>query len=133
MSKKGKGAVRRLRECRHAEYVLERATTDAPESVRDRTLLELVHATDIKLAPLCRLRMADVDFAAQTITAWNKGRTESLTVHVPGRALTWLDEYVHMARPHLAGGKVTALVFIRARGRRVKRRWARRRIDRYVG
>jgi len=102
--------------------LLEAATGDAPRSLRDRAILELLYASGLRISELTALRPRDLDADAQLIRCFGKGGKERL---VPcGRtALEALDSYLQKGRPALAvaGRPQEPWLFLNRYGRRLTR------------
>ena len=119
-----------------AQQLLESAppqTQEAPESVRDRAMFELLYSSGLRLAELIALDAADgrLDLKQAEVTVTGKGG-KTRTVPVGGRARDALRDWLK-ARALLAAPQESAL-FVGARGRRIAagtvqarlRAWAKR-------
>ena len=96
------------------DRLLEAPDTSTPEGLRDRTMLELLYATGLRVTELIRLRLADVNFDVGYLVCEGKGRKERVVPY--GRsAEKWLKDYLARARPELARGGEPAL-FLTRRG-----------------
>jgi len=69
-----------------------RAETGDPQSVRDVAILELLYATGVRVAELCSLKTADIDFEARTVRVLGKGNKERV-VPFGARAARAMQRY----------------------------------------
>ena len=93
--------------------------TTTPEGLRDKTMLELLYATGLRVSELVSLRLRDVHFNGGYLLCRGKGRKERI---VPfGRsAERWLERYLGNARTSLVKTSVPWL-FLSRRGDRMTR------------
>jgi integrase/recombinase XerC len=100
-------------------------------TIRDRSVVELLYATGIRVGELCALDIDDVDLGRQVVVVFGKGsRERTVPMGVPAaRALVhWLDA----GRPLLCGPSSGAALFLGVRGRRLDQRAARTLVHRRV-
>lgn len=112
------GLARRLPQCLTHDEV-ERLL-DAPDPGhrlfwRDRSLLELLYATGVRVSELAELPLRAVDVDEGFITVFGKGSKERV-VPVGEPALRALGRYLREVRPLLDRGKGDGKVFLNARG-----------------
>jgi integrase/recombinase XerD len=86
-----------------------------PLGLRDRTMLELLYATGLRVTELVQIRLADINLAQGVVRIVGKGDKERL-VPVGEVALEWLTRYFESARPDILKGQLTDAVFPTARG-----------------
>ena len=92
-----------------------------PLGLRDRTMLEVLYATGLRVSELIAIRAADLHLDADYLTCVGKGNKERL-VPVGRQAADWLRRYQRDARPALAArGRIPARgvaprLFVNARG-----------------
>ena len=116
-----------------AQQLLELPASDAPESLRDRAMFELLYSSGLRLGELVALDVDDgrLDLKQAQVTVTGKG-AKTRTVPVGARAREALREWIK-ARAQLAAPQERAL-FVGARGRRIApgtvqtrlRAWAKR-------
>ena len=75
---------------------------DALET-RDRSILEVLYATGVRLDELARMDVGDVGLLANAAVVVGKGNRERM-VHFGAKAADWLTDYVRNRRPELAAG-----------------------------
>ena len=93
---------------------------DTPESTRDRTMLELLYATGMRVSELTSLNLEDVDTGNGRVRCFGKGGKERL-LPIYEQAAESLEAYIEGARPLMESeGSGTAL-FLNRRGSRLTR------------
>jgi len=84
--------------------------------LRDKTMLELLYASGLRVSELVGLKTFHVGLNEQVLRILGKGNKERL-VPFGEVASEWLQRYVTQARPALLGQKQTDALFVTARGR----------------
>jgi len=114
------------------EQILDTIDTSSPLGFRDRTILELLYATGMRISELCNLDMSDLNLEGQEITVFGKGGKERIVL-VSNRARKYLEEYIEKYRPALLQDCLnnTAL-FINNTGYRLQQRSIRRSLTNIV-
>ncbi|MDO8845556.1 MAG: site-specific tyrosine recombinase XerD [Methylicorpusculum sp.] len=92
---------------------------NAPETInvlghRDRTMLEMLYATGLRVSELVGLRLEQVSFRQGVVRITGKGNKERL-VPVGEEAMTWLQEYVERTRPQLLKERRCEFLFVTQR------------------
>lgn len=95
-------------------------------ALRDRTILEFLYSTGIRVSELTSLNLDDIDFGSELVKVRGKGKKERI-VPVGRLALKYLREYL-MARK----GHMSKAVFINKTGGRITSRSVQRMIKKYV-
>ena len=112
---------RRRRRLPHApkpaetDALLQRFGESEPLDLRNRALFELVYSAGLRAQEVVDLRLADVDFEAETVLVRGKGGKER-AVPLGEEAAYRLRRYLEDGRPALARGAENGL-FLSARGR----------------
>ena len=83
--------------------------------LRDRTMLELMYASGLRVSELVGLRRVDVLLSEQVLRVLGKGNKERL-VPYGQEAADWLDRYLKDSRPVLLRASGQEALFITARG-----------------
>ena len=83
------------------------AKEETPEGLRDRTMLELLYATGLRVTELINLDMEDVNLQEGYVRCKGKGSKERIAYLYP-RAVDVLKEYVEYDRPKLLGAGKSA-------------------------
>jgi integrase/recombinase XerD len=86
-----------------------------PEGYRDRTMLELLYATGLRVSELVTLQLGQVNFRQGVVRVFGKGSKERL-VPVGEEALEWLISYVESFRSELLKGQSSDYLFPTRRG-----------------
>lgn len=99
---------------------------ETPESVRDRTMLELMFACGLRVSELTNLQTKNVNLEAGFLRFISKGSKERITPF-HARAGEWLQRHIEYAYPKLNKGFASDFVFIKgnpARGFSRQEVWA---------
>lgn len=106
------------------ERLLRAPVSDDPESnpvgFRDRTMLELLYATGLRISELVGLRVSSVNVRQGVVRVTGKGGKERL-VPIGEVAIRWLDRYLELARERLLKRNVNDVLFPSLRGRQMTR------------
>ena len=97
------------------EALLAAPDTAKALGVRDRTMLELMYASGLRVTELVTLKTFNVSLNDNVLRVLGKGRKERL-VPFGQVASQWIRQYLGSARPELLAGKQTDDLFITARG-----------------
>lgn len=96
------------------EALLSAPDVSQPLGLRDRTMLEVLYATGLRVSELVSLKVAQINSDMGIVRVMGKGSKERL-VPLGEEALYWVNDYVQKARPFLLGNKVTDKLFVTAR------------------
>jgi integrase/recombinase XerD len=99
------------------EALLAAPGEDTPLAVRDRTMLELMYASGLRVSELVGLKTYNVSLSEHVLRVFGKGNKERL-VPFGEVASGWLQRYLQEARPALLGDKQTDDLFVTLRGTR---------------
>ncbi len=96
------------------------ALLDAPDigtalGLRDRSMLELLYASGLRVSELVGLKLSEVSMAQGVVRVFGKGGKERL-VPMGEECLDWLQRYKDEARAELLSGKISGAVFVTRRG-----------------
>ena len=94
--------------------LLEAPDVETPLGLRDRTMLELMYATGLRVSELVDLEFANLSISQGIVRVMGKGNKERL-VPLGEEALSWLQRYFSVGRPELIGTADCSRVFITAR------------------
>ena len=97
------------------EALLAAPDTDAPLGLRDRSMLELMYASGLRVSELVDLKTVHVGLSDGALHVSGKGRKERL-VPFGEEARGWLERYMLHARAAILGGQSTDALFVTARG-----------------
>ncbi len=103
------------------EAILKQPDTHLPLGIRDRTILEVLYATGVRVSELINLKQQNLMFDEGLILVYGKGSKERL-VPIGRSAQKWVSRYRKDVRTHLAKRGTTGdYVFLNARGKRITR------------
>jgi integrase/recombinase XerD len=85
-------------------------------AVRDRTMLELLYASGLRVSELVNLKTLSLSLSEHVLRVMGKGSKERL-VPFGEVAAMWLQRYLQEARPVLLAGHQTDALFVTVRGR----------------
>ncbi|MDR1044180.1 MAG: site-specific tyrosine recombinase XerD [Candidatus Adiutrix sp.] len=105
--------------------------TVSPLGLRNRTMFELMYSAGLRVSELLDLKLSMVNLEDSFLRVRGKGDKERLSP-VGEVAVNLLARYLAGARPHLAGPKSGALVFLNHRGGRLSRQYFWRILGRYA-
>ncbi len=99
------------------ESLLAAPDTSTPIGTRDRTMLELMYASGLRVSELVTLKLFNVSLAENVLRVIGKGNKERL-VPFGEVASLWLARYLGGERASLLAGKQTEDLFVTLRGAR---------------
>ena len=97
------------------EALLAAPDVGLPLGVRDRTMLELMYASGLRVSELVSLKIIHISLHDHVLRVLGKGNKERLVPfgEVAGQ---WLQRYLHQARSAIMGGLTSDDLFVTARG-----------------
>jgi integrase/recombinase XerD len=111
--KLGRGLPKALSE-QQVVGLLEAPDTGTPLGLRDRTMLELMYATGLRVSELISLEAVNININQGVVRVMGKGGKERL-VPLGEEALSWMQRYLKESRPDLMRGGECPQVFVTAR------------------
>ncbi len=100
---------------RQVEALLAAPNVATALGVRDRTMLELMYASGLRVSELVTLKVFNVSLSENVVRVVGKGNKERL-VPFGEVASLWLKQYLGGARPGLLAGKQSEDLFVTHRG-----------------
>ncbi len=97
------------------EALLEAPDIDTPEGFRDRTMLELLYATGLRVSELVNLRLEQMSLSQGVVRVIGKGDKERL-VPLGEEAVGWLVRFLKEARHDLLKDQLCTEIFPTRRG-----------------
>lgn len=97
------------------ELLLQAPDVETPLGMRDRTMLEVLYASGLRVSELVGLSVAQVSLDMGVVRVMGKGSKERL-VPLGEEALDWLRRYLAEARPALLNNQLSNAMFVTARG-----------------
>lgn len=102
------------------EALLEAPDVNTPLGLRDRTMLELIYASGLRVSELVSLRTFNLSMSDGVLRVMGKGNKERL-VPFGQVARDWIARYMAQGRPTILAGQQTEDVFVTARGQGMTR------------
>jgi integrase/recombinase XerD len=102
------------------EALLEAPDVDTPLGLRDRTMLELIYASGLRVSELVTLKTFNVSMSEGVLRVLGKGSKERL-VPFGQVARDWISRYLADARPAILDGQQTEDLFVTGRGQGMTR------------
>jgi integrase/recombinase XerD len=100
--------------------------------LRDRTMLEILYASGLRVSELVSLRISEVSMDMGVVRIMGKGGRERL-VPLGEEALHWLRRYLNEGRSVLLSGKISDELFITVRAKGMTRQMFWYLIKKYAG
>jgi integrase/recombinase XerD len=97
------------------EALLDAPDLGTPLGLRDRTMLELMYASGLRVSELVGLKTINVSFVDGALRVTGKGAKERL-VPFGEEAHGWMQRYLGEARAAILGGQASEALFVTARG-----------------
>jgi integrase/recombinase XerD len=97
------------------ERLLQAPDTSSPRGVRDRTMLELMYATGLRVSELVKLTVAQLNLQLGILSCMGKGSKERI-VPVGDVAKSWAGRYIRAERPVLLGRGQSNYLFVTRHG-----------------
>lgn len=89
------------------ERLLDEPNLGTPDGYRDKTMLELLYATGMRVSELVNVPVKNVDMKMQYVIVMGKGSKERM-LPLGRTALHYLEHYLSVVRPQLLHGKPDA-------------------------
>ena len=97
------------------EALLAAPDAQTPLGLRDRTMLELMYASGLRVSELVNLKTVHMGLGESALHVSGKGAKERL-VPFGEEAHSWLLRYLNEARAQILGGQSSDALFVTARG-----------------
>ena len=97
------------------EKLLAAPDADAPLGLRDRTMLETLYASGLRVSELVTLKVSQVSQDMGVVRIVGKGSKERL-VPLGEEALSWIRRYLRESRPAILGARAADALFVTSRG-----------------
>ncbi len=102
------------------EKLLEAPDVNVPLGIRDKSMLEVIYATGLRVSELVSLKMENVNHQVGYLTTMGKGSKERV-VPLGETALHWIKEYIAIVRVALLKERSSSVLFLNYAGRRMTR------------
>ena len=103
------------------EKILNAPNCKTVQGKRDKTILELLYATGLRISELTNLKLNQVDITRGIIKVMGKGGKERI-IPVGEIALVWLKSYIDLTRSQLVINDDNLFVFLSNKGRQISRK-----------
>ncbi len=113
------------------EALLSQPDVTTVLGIRDKAMLEFTYATGFRVSEVISAKLGDINFETQTVRCIGKGSRERI-VPMGSIAIDWIRRYLDSARPSLAKGSKTDVLFLNWRGRSLTRMGFWKILRRYV-
>lgn len=104
------------------EAMLDACDLSTPTGIRDRTFLEIIYGTGLRVSEAVALRLEEVNLDQAVFRVRGK-RSKTRIVPIARHTAPWIDEYLAHARPKLVKPGI-AEFFVADRGRALSRQSA---------
>jgi len=112
------------------DALIQAPDTETPLGMRDRTMIELLYATGLRVSELVGLNTFQVSLNDGAVRVMGKGAKERL-VPIGQEACDWLSAYVRGARADILAGRQSDALFATRRGSAMTRQMFWRLIKKY--
>ncbi|MEL3710276.1 site-specific tyrosine recombinase XerD [Staphylococcus borealis] len=100
--------------------LLETPDLNKNNGYRDRTILELLYATGMRVTELIQIEIDDVNLIMGFVKVFGKGNKERI-IPLGDTVIEYLDTYINTVRPQLLKKTVTNVLFLNMHGRPLTR------------
>jgi integrase/recombinase XerD len=100
--------------------LLQQPDTSRPLGIRDRTMLEVLYATGMRISELLGLGLNSLNLEMGYLLCYGKGAKERV-VPMGTQAADWLKQYLDRARPQLVRQSRSNHLFVNKRGQPMSR------------
>ncbi|MEB7365765.1 site-specific tyrosine recombinase XerD [Staphylococcus borealis] len=100
--------------------LLETPDLNKNNAYRDRTILELLYATGMRVTELIQIEIDDVNLIMGFVKVFGKGNKERI-IPLGDTVIEYLDSYINSVRPQLLKKTVTNVLFLNMHGRPLTR------------
>ncbi len=113
------------------DALLNAPDVDTPLGLRDRSMLELMYASGLRVSELVQLKTVQVGLNEGVVRVLGKGARERL-VPFGAEAAAWLQRYLVQARPAILAGQASQALFVTRRGAGMTRQMFWRLVKRHA-
>ena len=103
------------------EKILNAPDCKTLQGKRDRTILELLYATGLRISELTNLKLNQVDITQGIVKVMGKGGKERI-IPVGETALAWLVSYIDLVRQPIAINEDNLFIFLSNKGKQISRK-----------
>lgn len=100
--------------------IVEAASKKTPLGLRDRVCLELLYSSGLRISELLSLKLGDLQLNEGLLSVVGKGNKQRL-VPFGSKARLAIDNYLLNGRPVILKNKISSILILNARGRKLSR------------
>ena len=104
------------------EKILNAPKLSANKGVRDKTILELLYATGLRISELTNLKLNQIDLTRGIVRVMGKGNKERI-IPIGETALTWLNNFINNYRQDFIINKNNNYIFLNRKGDQLSRKF----------
>lgn len=113
------------------DQLLAAPDTHDKYGIRDRTILEVLYATGLRVSELVHLKLADLHLEMGLLQTIGKGNKERI-IPIGDVAIDWIARYLQTSRPQLLKDRHSEWLFLNHHGAGLSRQSVWIKIQRYV-
>ena len=102
------------------ELLLQQPDISTVKGLRDRTMMEFLYATGVRVSEALNIRLYDIDLNEKIVRVSGKGKRERI-IPFHDIAREFLERYIKEARPKILKGRQSNYLFLNMRGQRMSR------------
>ena len=110
--------------------LLETPDLNKKNGYRDRTILELLYATGMRVSELIQINIEDINLIMGFVRVFGKGNKERI-IPLGDTVIEFLDTYLEKVRPQLLKKTITNVLFLNMHGRPLTRQGIWKMIKQY--
>ena len=103
------------------EKILNAPKLSINKGVRDKTILELLYATGLRISELTNLKLNQIDLTRGIVRVMGKGNKERI-IPIGETALTWLNNFINNYRQDFIINKNNNYIFLNRKGDQLSRK-----------
>jgi len=103
------------------EKILNAPELSSNKGIRDKTILELLYATGLRISELTNLKLNQIDLTRGIVRVIGKGNKERI-IPIGETALTWLNNFINNHRQDFIINKNNNYVFLNRKGDQISRK-----------
>jgi len=104
------------------EKILNALKLSINKGVRDKTILELLYATGLRISELTNLKLNQIDLTRGIVRVMGKGNKERI-IPIGETALTWLNNFINNYRQDFILNKNNNYIFLNRKGDQLSRKF----------
>ncbi len=113
------------------DSILQKPDTDKPLGIRDRSILETLYATGVRVSELIGIKQSDVNIGMGVVRIFGKGSKERI-IPIGRPALEWIKKYQAEVRINLVETTSHDMLYLNARGKPISRMTIWNIVERYT-